>query len=77
MAMFTRGGAPVQLGDQFVKTGDPPGKIWTVVRLWTTTDGLPHARIENEGQQSETRIMSISALTDPHFYVPARAPIPK
>jgi hypothetical protein len=71
MTMFSRKAPPVQVGDRFVKAGDPTGKAWATVRIWTTTDGLPHARIENSGQQHETRIISISALTDPHFYLPA------
>ena len=72
--MFGRKALPVNLGDRFVKTGDPMGKSWQTIRLWTTTDGIPHARIENKGQQHETRIISISALTDPQFYIPAPPP---
>ena len=45
-----------------------------VVRLWTASDGLPHARLEIEGRHSETRIMSVSALGDRHFYIPAPPP---
>jgi hypothetical protein len=62
------------LNDRFVKPGDPPGRVWVVVRLWTASDGLPHARLEIEGRHSETRIMSVSALGDRHFYIPAPPP---
>ena len=62
---------PIELNDRFVKSGDPPGRVWVVVRLWTASDGLPHARLEIEGRHSETRIMSVSALHDYHFYTPA------
>lgn len=76
--MFRREVPPVQLNDRFTKTGDPPGRVWVVCRLWTATDGLPHARLEIEGHRSETRIMSVSALMDRHFYslapTPTRSP---
>jgi len=62
---------PIELNDRFMKSGDPPGRVWVVVRLWTTSDGLPHARLEIEGRHNETRIMSVSALADRHFYSPA------
>ena len=72
MKIMTRRVAPsVQIGDRFVKSGDPPGRVWVVVRLWTAVDGLPHARMKGEGSRDETRIISISALTDRHFYSPA------
>lgn len=71
MTMFKRKSLPVQIGSRFVKAGDPPGRPWSVIRLWTTVDGIPHARIENNEKQHETRIISISALTDPQFYAPA------
>jgi hypothetical protein len=45
--------------------------VWVVVRLWTASDGLPHARLEIEGRSTETRIMSVSALADRYFYTPA------
>ena len=64
---------PMELYDRFVKSGDPPGRVWVVVRLWTASDGLPHARLEIEGLHSETRIMSVSALQDRRFYTPAPA----
>lgn len=63
----------IELKDRFVKSGDPPERIWVVVRLWTASDGLPHARLEIEGRHTETRIMSVSALSDYRFYMPAPA----
>ena len=62
---------PIELNDRFIKSGDPPGRVWVVVRLWTASDGLPHARLEIEGRRNETRIMSVSALADRYFYMPA------
>jgi hypothetical protein len=62
---------PIELNDRFTKSGDPPGRVWVVVRLWTASDGLPHARLEIEGRSTETRIMSVSALADRYFYTPA------
>ncbi len=69
--MFRRPNASIEVEDRFVKTGDPPTRVWVVVRLWTASDGLPHARLEIEGRRTETRIMSVSALADRQFYSPA------
>ena len=68
--MIRRKARPIDLGDRFIKIGDLYGRIWTVVRIWKATDGLPHARIENDGPGHETRIISISALADEDFYIP-------
>jgi len=61
----------VQIGSRFVKVGDTYGRVWVVIRLWTTIDGLPHVRLENNSQHHETRIIAVSALLDDHFYIPA------
>ena len=71
MAMFRRKVLSVQAGDRFVKVGDPSEKVWVVSRVWTTVDGLLHARMESFRHQSETRIISVSALIDPEFFTPA------
>ena len=71
MAMFKREGPPVQIGDRFIKKGDTWDREWVIIRLWTTVDGLPHARVENNGRGKESRIISVSALLDPFFYSPA------
>ena len=60
----------VQLGDRFVKVGDSYGRVWGIVRLWTTGDGLPHARMESNDRAHETRIISVSALVDDHYFTP-------
>jgi hypothetical protein len=70
MMMFRRTTSSVRLGAHFVKADDPLGRAWTVTRLWTTAVGIPHAQIENNGQRKETRIISVSALTDVNFYGP-------
>jgi hypothetical protein len=69
--MISRNARSVQLGDRFVKNGDPYGRIWVVIRVWTTIDGLLHARMENNDRQHETRIISVSALVDDHFFTSA------
>ena len=69
--MFHRDTPPAKVGDRFVKAGDPLTRVWVVARLWTATDGLPHASLEIERDRSEARIMSVSALEDRHFYAPA------
>ena len=69
--MFHREAPTVHVHDRFVKAGDPPGRVWGVIRVWVTVDGLLHARMLGEGREGETRIISVSALTDSHFFLPA------
>lgn len=69
--MIRREPPAVKIDDRFVKAGDPLGRVWVVVRLLTTIDGLLHVRMVNEGHEGETRIISNSTLTDRHFYSPA------
>ena len=69
--MFRRDIPIIQVDDRFVKAGDPPGRVWVIIRIWTTVDGLLHARMIGETREGETRIISISALNDPHFFSPA------
>ena len=73
--MFHREVPTVQVHDRFVKNGDPPGRVWVVIRVWKTVDNLMHARMIGESRSGETRIISVSALTDPHFYKQANRPI--
>lgn len=70
MMMFRRKSPLVRIGESFVKAGDPSGMAWKVTRVWTTALGIPHAQIENNCQRKETRIISVSALTDMHFFGP-------
>ncbi|PKU22402.1 hypothetical protein CWS72_21605 [Telmatospirillum siberiense] len=74
MAIFKREGPSVQIGDRFIKRGDSLGQEWVIIRLWTTVDGLPHARMESSGRGQESRIISVSALTDPYFFSPVSHP---
>jgi len=69
--MFSREVPTVQVHDRFVKSGDPPGRVWVVIRVWKTVDNLMHARMIGESRAGETRIISVSALTDHHFYTAA------
>ena len=69
--MFHRDIPSVQVHDRFVKAGDPPGRVWVVIRVWTTVDGLLHARMTGETREGETRIISVSALVDKQFFSPA------
>lgn len=71
MAMFRRKASLVRIGESFIKAGDTSGVAWRVTRVWTTAIGIPHAQIENNCQRKETRIVSVSALTDMHFFGPA------
>jgi hypothetical protein len=71
--MFGRDNFSVDIGGRFLKADDPSGRVWVVVRMWNTPEGLAHAKLEAETNSSETRIISISALSDPHFYLPLTA----
>ncbi len=51
------------------------GSIWIVKRaVKTLGNELPHVMIVREEMEDETRVISVSALQDPHFYryVPAK-----
>ncbi len=69
--MFHKEAPSVQVNDRFVKAGDGPGRVWVVIRVWMTVDRLMHARLLGEGREGETRIISVSALTDRQFFTPA------
>ena len=71
MSLFARKLPPVQVGNRFVKAGDPTGKVWEVSRVWTTVDGVPHARLVN---RNETLMVAVGTLADPDFFVPAPVP---
>ena len=50
------------------------GSVWVVKRMvHTLGNDLPHAMIAREEVESDTRVISVSALRDSHFYryVPA------
>ena len=66
MAIFGRKIPPIQVGDRFMKAIDHTRKIWEVSRLWTTVDGVPHARLVN---RHETLMVSIGTLKDQEFFV--------
>lgn len=71
MGLFDRRIPPVQLGDRFVKADQPKGPVYEVSRLWVAADGLHHAHLSSLGGHRDTRIISVSALTDPRFFAPA------
>jgi hypothetical protein len=65
--LMARQTAPgVQAGEYFVKVGDPNGKIWEVVDLRITTDGILHARLKT-GDNS-TMTIAAGVLLDRHFW---------
>ncbi len=66
MAIFGRKTPPIQVGGRFMKANDQTRKIWEVSRLWTTVDGVPHARLVN---RHETLMVSIRTLEDQEFFV--------
>ena len=65
MAFFRRKLPPIKVGDLFRKFADRTEKKWAVSRLWTTVDGIPHARLKN---LDETLAVSIITLSDPEFF---------
>lgn len=66
--------SPLRLGDRFRKARDQFDKVWEVVRIWTTVDGLLHVRLRCLDGQGETRIISAITLTDPIFFLPVVPP---
>jgi hypothetical protein len=66
MAIFGRKTPPIKVGDRFMKANDQTRKVWEVSRLWTTVDGVPHARLIN---QHETLMVSMITLNDQEFFV--------
>ena len=75
MAIFGRKAPAIQIGDRFMKVGSHGANVYEVSRLWTATDGLPHAHLTNIAKHGETRIISVSALTDPQFFTPVPAAV--
>jgi hypothetical protein len=71
---LTRPASPLRLGDRFRKARDQFDKVWEVVRIWTTVDGLLHVRLRCLDGQGETRIISAITLTDSTFFRPVDAP---
>ncbi len=74
MGFFGRKKPVIQPGDLYVKVGDPPSKVWEVTKVWSTVDGIPHARLHGFFQQSESRIVAINVLGDRDFYIPTEPP---
>ena len=74
MGFFGRKKPVIQPGDLYVKVGDPPSKVWEVTKVWSTVDGIPHARLHRFFQQSESRIVAITVLSDRDFYIPTEPP---
>ncbi|WP_236686332.1 hypothetical protein [Paramagnetospirillum magnetotacticum] len=72
---FGRKNPVIQPGDLYVKVGDPPSKVWKITRVWSTVDGILHARLHSFFQQSEFRIVAITVLGDRDFYIPTQ-PLP-
>ena len=67
--MFRRKAPSPQVGDRYIKADDRIGKVWEISRLWTTVDGVPHARLTH---QDETLAVSVSTLSDAKFFTPAQ-----
>ncbi|EME67524.1 hypothetical protein H261_23075 [Paramagnetospirillum caucaseum] len=65
MAIFGRKTQSIQVGDRFMKANDQTRKVWEISRLWTTVDGVPHARLVH---QHETLMVSIRTLADQEFF---------
>jgi len=56
-----------------MKTDDRVGKVWEVSRLWTTADGVPHARLT---YRDETLAVSVITLADTQFFTPVAPALP-
>ena len=70
--MFKRSAVAVQLGDKFVKTTDPHGKVWEVVHLWTAVDGILHARLATGERKTTLLTIAAAVLQDGRYWLPPR-----
>ena len=72
MGIFRNKPPTIKEGDRFIKASDRLEKVWEVLKLWTSVDGVPHARLVHG---DETLAVSIITLSDPQFFVHAPASI--
>ena len=66
--MLRRKPSPIKVGDCFIKSGDQYQKVWTVEHLWTTVDGILHARLRSGERQSDVMTVSCEILSDQQFF---------
>jgi len=61
----------VQIGDRFIKVGEPHGRIWEVVNLRITVDGILHAQLRSTGREGGAVTIAAGVLIDQDFWLAA------
>ncbi|WP_156612578.1 hypothetical protein [Paramagnetospirillum marisnigri] len=58
----------IQLGDRFIKVGEAHGRIWEVVDLRVTVDGILHAQLRATGRDGGAMTIAAGVLMDTDFW---------
>lgn len=58
----------VQIGDRFIKAGEPHGRVWEVVGLRVTVDGILHAQLRSTGREGGALTIAAGVLVDQNFW---------
>ncbi len=61
----------VQIGDRFIKVGEPHGRNWEVINLRITVDGILHAQLRSTGREGGAVTIAASVLVDQDFWLVA------
>jgi hypothetical protein len=68
----------VKFGQIYRATGktylDRPSAGWSVIKIFTSHDGLAYAQLVNQGDPTLTKTVSLDALTDPRLFQLAAQP---
>lgn len=66
--MTRRKTGPVQTGDRFIKVQDANRKVWEVVAVATTVDGIEHARLQSAEGLGGSITIGSGVLCDHRFW---------
>lgn len=59
----------VQIGDRFIKAGEPHGRIWEVIDLRITVDGILHAQLRSKDRDGGAVTIAAGVLVDQDFWL--------
>ncbi len=61
-----------QIGDQFRNVGNAfHNAVWILTEIFTSRDGIEHARLTSAGNAMESKTLALSVIADPKRFVPA------
>lgn len=61
----------VQIGDRFIKVGEPHGRVWEVIGLRITVDGILHAQLRSTGREGGALTIAAGVLVDLDYWLAA------